>query len=138
MTQKRMNNAVAQLIAASMLLIMALIIVSMIYMYYLSYPAPESKPLVEISGSIEVNNIVLTHKGGKEITLDTRVEFIIGGNKTIGTVGDYLDSESKSDSRWNIGERVVYIPSQNISGLNVEVSVIDIESDYILFAATFQ
>lgn len=138
MMQKRKNNAVAQLLAACMLLIMALIIMSMVYMYYLSYPAPESKPHVEISGSLEADNIVLTHKGGIDIKLDTKINFIIGINETIGRVKDYLDAESKADDRWNIGERVVYTPSQNISGLHVSVSVIDEESDYILFSATFQ
>ena len=116
---KKADEAVSEIVGALLLLLIALAVISLLYAYVLSYPLPNPAPNVKISGSLEGDNIVLLHRGGEALDLDTT--FGVGIlNSTANTtdyvmVGDYLDSESKNDGFWNIGEILVY-PVGDITG----------------------
>jgi hypothetical protein len=130
---KRSDNAVSQILAATLLLLMALAIFSTVYMYVLSYPLPNPAPLTEIVGSIEDGNITLLHRGGKNLGLDTGLLITIGNTTDYSTVENYLDSESKNDGFWNIGETVVY-PVGDVTGIRVMALVTDRESESVIFS----
>lgn len=137
MKNKR-DEAVSQMIGTVLLLLIALACLSSVYMYVLSYPMLNPAPHVEIVGTVERRNmidttglgnyeeyrdIVLTHRGGESLPLDSKVLMSIGDTVDNITVGDYLDSESKDDGVWSIGEQLVY-PSNDITLLRIEVIVI--------------
>ena len=137
---KKADEAISEIVGALLLLLIALAILSLIYAYVLSYPLPDSDPHVEIVGSLEGGNILLLHRGGEALGLDTtfRVGIL---NSTANTtdymmVGNYLDSESKNDGFWNIGEILVY-PVGDITGSKVYASVADSDSESIIFQVWF-
>ncbi len=102
-------------------------------MYVLSYPLPVSAPYAEIVGTLEEDNIILTHQGGEGIHLETKILVNINDTQQNTTVGNQLDSESKNDGFWSIGEILMY-PVGDTTGIRVEVSVTDGESDSLLFS----
>lgn len=115
-----------------MLLAIALAALSVVYVYVLSYPLPVSAPYAEIVGTLEEDNIILTHQGGEGIHLETKILVNINDTQQNTTVGNQLDSESKNDGFWSIGEILMY-PVGDVTGIRVEVSVTDGESDSLLF-----
>ncbi|MCK5260781.1 MAG: type IV pilin [Thermoplasmatales archaeon] len=135
---KKEDKAISQIIGATLLLLIALAVLSTVYMYVLTYPLPNPAPYVDIVGSIEDGNIVLTHRGGEALDFDTEVRLIMGENPKNITVGDYLDSESKEDEKWGIGEQLVYSPIEDITYLQVEAIVIDRVTESILFLGLIQ
>ncbi|MCK4332977.1 MAG: hypothetical protein KAV40_05295 [Thermoplasmatales archaeon] len=121
-----------------LLLAIALAALSLVYMYVLSYPLPDSAPYVEIVGSLEDGNIVLLHCGGENLDLDTELLVNISNTTYVTTVGNYLDSKSKENGAWDIGERVVYTPTVDITNLYVEAAVIDRETNSMLMTGILQ
>ena len=129
---KRSDNAISQTLGAVLLLLIALAILSLVYMYVLSYPLPNPAPIVEIVGSLEGGNIVLLHRGGENLGLSTELVLTIGNTTDYTTVGNHLDSELKSDGFWNIGEALVY-PVGDVTGIKVGAWVTDRGSESVIF-----
>jgi len=130
----------------------AVAFLSSVYVYVLSYPMPNPAPHVEIVGTVERRSmidttglgnfeeycdIVLTHRGGESLPLDSKISVVKGNTTEHITVKDYLDSKSKEDGRWGIGERLVY-PANDITLLRIEAIVIDTVSDSVIFMGTMQ
>ncbi|UCD14236.1 MAG: hypothetical protein JSW60_02150 [Thermoplasmatales archaeon] len=134
---KRLDNAITQILAATLLLLMALAILSTVYMYVLSYPLPNSVPYVDIVGSLDESNITLLHRGGESLDLDTELVLDIGNTTDITTVGNLLDSESKNDGFWNIGEALVYQVG-DVTGLKVGAFISHMESESLIFQVWLQ
>ncbi len=137
---KKEDKAISQIVGAALLLLIALAILSTVYMYVLSYPLPNPAPYVDIVGSIEDDNIVLTHRGGEALDFNTEVRLMIGGIPKSITVGDgdYLDNESKENGQWDIGEQLVYTPTEDITNLQVKAIVIDSLAESILMTGIIQ
>jgi len=148
---KESDSAISQILAACLLLIMALAILSMVYMYYLSYPLPDSPPYVDISGTVEGRTryltglgtyeeyfyLILTHRGGESLPLGVNVEISVSNRSETKTIGEYLESEYTEDGLWGIGEQMI-LRAENITNNQVTIIVYDSKSDYVLFMGTFQ
>jgi len=148
---KKSDDAVSQMMSTSMLLVIGLAITSMIYSYYLSYPPPNSPPNIDIVGTLEERtryltaigdyeedcDIILTHRGGESLPTEDEVLITIGDNYVCKIIGECLDSESKKDGLWNIGERLIFT-AEDITNYQLYVSIYDISTQYILFQAVFQ
>jgi hypothetical protein len=104
----RKNLAVSEIMGTIILLGISTTSISGISYYVLSAPAPVPAPIVEISGMIEDNHLIVTHRGGEPLDLDTVLIVNIGGNTNHYKAGDFLDSEAKDDGMWNLGEKVIY------------------------------
>ncbi len=148
---KTRDDAVSQIVGTILLLMIVSAIFPSIYIYYLNYPLPDSGPYVNIVGTIENRelyftnlgnfqercSIVLTHRGGESLSLNWKVVIIIG-NITEGiTVGDCLDSESKDDGRWGIGERLIY-PADDMARKKLGAIVVDPLDEVVLFEGILQ
>lgn len=149
---KREDEAVSEIVGTILLLLIAMAVLSSVYMYVLSYPLPNPAPHVEIVGTLEGRNriltglgtyeeecdIVLTHRGGESLSLlDLKVLIAIDNTVENITIGDYLDSKSKEDGRWGIGEQLV-LPARDITNLQIEITVVDTVSDSVIFTGIFQ
>lgn len=148
---RREDEAVSQMIGTVLILLIAVACLSSVYMYVLSYPLPNPAPNVEIVGTVERRNmidtglgnyeeycdIVLTHRGGDLLPLNLKISVVKGNTTEYITVEDYLDSESKDDGVWGIGERLVY-PANDITLLRIEIIVIDTVSDSVIFRGIMQ
>ena len=148
---RKSDSGISQILAACLLLIMALAILSMVYMYYLSYPLPDSPPYVDISGTVEGRTryltglgtyeeyfyIILTHRGGESLPLGTKAEIFVANRSNDVTIGDYLESEYTEDGYWGIGEQMI-LRADNITNYQVTITVYDSQSDHVIFLGTFQ
>ena len=134
---KKADEAISQIIGSAFLLIIGLVVLSTVYMNYLSYPLPNPAPNVDIVGDLEAGNVILLHNGGEALDLDTELRMNIGNTTNLVTVGPYLN-DVNGDGKWSIGERVVYTPSEDITNLRVHASVIDKETDGIIMTGLFQ
>jgi len=135
---QRRNCAISQIMGTTLLLLIALSILSIIYLYVLSYPTPIPIPQVEIVGSLEDGNIVLLHGGGDALKLDTKLLFNINDTIYITNVGDNLDNKSKQNRAWDISEQIIYVPPIDITNLHVDATLIDKESDTVLMMIVLQ
>jgi len=148
---EREDRAISQIVGAILLLLIALAILSTVYMYVLSYPLPNPAPNVEIVGTMEGRNriltglgtyeeecnVVLIHRGGESLPLDLKISIAIGDTMEIKTVGDCLDSKSKEDGVWGVGEQLVYT-AKDITNYRINVMVVDTVSDSVIFTGFLQ
>jgi hypothetical protein len=135
----RNRDAVSEVFEAVLLLAIAVSIFSVIYLNVLSDPGPAPEAYVTIIGKMESGDVVLEHRRGESLGLDTKVIFSIGGIRysMILDENPILDNESQNDSFWNIGERVVF-KDYNTTNLQVEATVVDIESNSIVMWGRLQ
>lgn len=137
MVNKRANSAVSEVIGTAILLGMAIALFSVVQVIALDYPFNSPSPSVQLVGTIDENTILIKHQGGESLSLDTKIMFTIDGEpEPIQIASDILDiNTSNGDEFWNIGEKVSY--TFNITGLQVEVTVIDIVSNSIIMRGVF-
>jgi hypothetical protein len=128
----RSNKAISVVFATVLLMVISIGIFLSWYVY-----TPDIQPsetYATITGQLQENTIILEHNHGHSLNLDTKIILKIGGDiKNITTAGECLDSKYKADGVWNIGERI-FITIGEISGLQVEVSVVDVKSNKIILS----
>lgn len=94
---------------------------------------------VNIIGRIEGNSVIFNHNGGQSIPLDAEITLWFAETKVVMTVGDCLDSASKADGYWNIGEKIV-IPydNPNLPIMQITVTIIDNASKSVIMRGVLQ
>lgn len=137
MQGKRTDEAVSELLGTMLLLTVAVSVFSVISLNTLSDISPEEHPLVTIVGALEGNNIILTHRGGESLPLESEIVLTIGGTQLNFTAGQLLDNKSKQDELWTVGELLVY-SGTNLTGLRVEATVVDVKDDTTLLMGILQ
>ena len=104
----RNNLAVTELIGIIIMLGISTSSFTVVYFNVVSAPVPNPAPIVEISGMMDNNQVIVTHRGGEPLDLEAEVVFNIGGSSRSFKVGDLLDSESKEDGVWGLSEKLIY------------------------------
>ena len=134
---RRTDDAVSEIVGTILLLGITISLFSVICGVVLSYPFSPSSPSTNLVGMVEGEYLLIEHRGGKTLELETKVSLTIGDNMSeIITVRDYLNTESKADNLWGIGEWFVY-QNSNITGKKVGIAVVDLESDSVILIETF-
>ena len=131
----RAKLAVSEIIGTVLMLGIASSAFSIIYYTVASTPNPNFSPIVEISGTVEENQIVVMHRGGEPLDLDTDLSLNIGGTLKSFKVGDLLDSDSKEDGFWSLGEKLIYPIEYDFDYSvypNIDINVIDEGSNSIV------
>lgn len=139
---KTSNGAVSELLATLLLLAIAVIVVSIIYIQVLSDEGPNPKTIVKIAGDVEGTNVILEHRGGESLQLNTEISIIIAGTEYQGTIGQWLDDEN-NDSQWNIGERMIFSDWEyDLDRLGeftqVDLQAINVEDNSIAFVGPIE
>jgi hypothetical protein len=134
---KQKNSAVSEVLDTILLLGIAVALFSVLSIVVLSFPFEPSTPSVNIVGFVNGNDIVLEHRGGEDLGLDTAVFITVGGEKIQKTVGDLLRDEFKDNNVWNIGE-ILDFSSSNIPGNQVTVTIVDTKSNSVVMMGTLQ
>lgn len=134
---KRTNIAVSETVGTLLLLGISVSLFSVIYLSVLIVSPSPIRPSVNLICTVEKNNIILEHRGGKTLDLDTEIIVTTNGTNETLTVNDYMNNESKENGVWNIGERVVY-PAGDITDLKVSVTVVDVYSNSVIMMAVLQ
>ena len=110
---KDSDDMVTEIVGTVLLLGIAVVVFFTLYGVVLSSPSPSSTSSVNLVSTIEGSYIVIEHRGGEELALDTEILIEIAGEKmpvdgkTL-TARDLLDDVSKKDGVWNVGERLFY------------------------------
>jgi len=93
---------------------------------------------IQIEKGYSKLSIIIEHRGGEALSLETKVILTIGDEITNISAGDknYLDYEAKKDEKWNVGERIVYPFEYNLSHLYAEIIAIDEKSYSIIMIGT--
>lgn len=134
---KRSNKAVSETVGTLMLLGISVSLFSVLYISVLTIYPTSASPTANLLSSIEGNNIIIEHRGGKKLDLNNRFIVTIDGVEQTFIVNNYLSNESRNDSGWDVGERVV-CPVGDVTDKKVSLSVIDINSNSILIMVDLQ
>ena len=134
------NTAVSEIVGEILMLLLVTSTFGVMYYHVSSIPPPSNPPNVTIVGRLEGNTLVLEHKRGDPLSLDTKITLrMITMNETF-VVKDYLDANARKDGVWNIGESVIYPFPYNLSNIQsyfaTNVNTIDLESNSLVFYAT--
>ena len=144
MKRKRAEQAVSDIVATILLLGITVALFSVVSLVVLSYPFPESTPIVNIVGYVDGNNITLEHNGGEDLGLDTKISVIINGTDSyLFTVNDIFLDNNLKENGWNVGENVVIDSTEapinsDIKTSRVEVTVVDVVSNSIVLTGILQ
>lgn len=135
---KDSNDMVAEIIGTVVLLGIVVAIFSTLYATVLSYPSPSHSTFVNLVATIEGNNIIIEHRGGQVLSLDTKVTITIGNLTKYITVGDenFLGYEAKKDNQWNVGERLVIPFEYNLNNRQAKITVMDEKSNSMVMIGT--
>jgi hypothetical protein len=129
--------AVSDVIGTAVLLGVAVSIFAVVYMVVLSQPIPQTPPKVTLVGTVEGKNIVIEHRGGEDLSLDTKITVSFDGSSPgIIKVGDYLDAQEKQDGKWSVGERVCYPIPYTINSKEADVTAVDPDSNTMVMVGT--
>ena len=135
---KDSNEMVSEIVGTVLLLGIAVALFSSLYAMVFSHPSPPSPTFVNLVGTVEGSSIIIEHRGGEPLSLETKVVLTIGDEIVDITVGygNYLDSEAKKDNQWNVGERVVYPFEYSLSYSTAELYAIDVKSSSVVIIGT--
>ena len=141
---KRGKQAVSETVGTLLLLSISVSLFTVLYTSVLTTSPSPIKPAANIICKIEkdiktsiTDIIVLEHRGGESLDLDTEVTVSINGTTNRFIVKDYLNNKSKENGEWNVGEKVTY-PSGNLTNIEVAISVIEIHSNSLIMSVVFQ
>ena len=132
---KRANKAVTEIVGTMLLLGISVSLFSVIYIAVLTVSPSPPIPSVNLICTVEENNVILEHRGGKTLDLDAEFSVTIAGTNEKFKVGDYLNNESKDNGVWNMGERVVY-PAGDV--MDLKVTVVDVQSNSVILMGVIQ
>lgn len=140
MKNKRVNHAVSEIVSVSLLLGISISLFSGVQLIVFSYPYEPSPPSLDLVGSIDQENILIEHHGGESISLEAQIRIVIGSTNHISIIAkDYLDSNSSDDDDyWEIGEIISYNSKINLTGIRVETTVVDKETNSIVMTGVIQ
>jgi hypothetical protein len=121
-------------IGVSLFVLLAIVTISMPSVFF-----PDTTPSVNIIGRIDGNSVVFEHHGGQSMPLDTEITVMFAETPVIMKVGDVLDSASKADGQWNIGEKIV-IPNNNpnLPIMQISVTITDKASNTVVMRGVLQ
>jgi hypothetical protein len=131
---KQSNSAVSEVLDTVLLLGIAIALFSVVSIVALSYPFQPSTPSTNIIGFVDGNNIILEHRGGEPLSLDTKILIKIGDQEYSPTAKDNL-SDTNGDGHWNLDERFVFNPGYDISNADIGVTVVDVASNSVVMMA---
>ncbi len=144
---KRNNRAVSEVLDTILLLGIAISLFSVLSFIVLSYPFEPSTPDVSIISYVDENDIIIQHRGGENLGLDTTIGVTINTTDSYSfKIDDVLDlnSEIRSNNYFNIGETIIInsttntVLNQDIKKSQIDLIMIDINSNSVLFIGTLR
>jgi len=130
------ERGVSEIFGTLLLLLIALSVISVIFIYVLSDDGPEEHTFVKIAGRTEGPKIILEHQSGETVDPDTKISINLAGTTYTGTVHDWLN-DTNGDGVWNLGEQLVFPFEYNLSRLGdyaeIDVQAVDTEENAIVF-----
>ena len=136
------NSAVSEVLGTILILVISVSSFSAVYAVLFSIQVEPSSPFVNIVGTIEDNTLILEHRGGDSLQLNTNILLNLpDGSRYQYKVDDldYLNSSYKNDGRWDIGERFV-LPLNSVVNYSrfepIDVTTVDVASNSVIMMGT--
>ncbi|MGQ9611176.1 MAG: VWA domain-containing protein, partial [bacterium] len=130
---KKTDLGISEIVGEILLLSIAIVVICGLSFTILSSPPPIKSPIVEISGAISENQIILTHQGGESLPFNTKILLSYKNENII--VGEYLE-DFNSNSLWDIGEKVYYPLYEDFnetSNPDINIMLADVNSNSVVF-----
>lgn len=139
---QRKNKAASEVLGTLLLIGIGVSLFVLLAIVTISLPSvffSDPTPSVNIIGMMKGNSVVFEHHGGQAIPLDTEITVMFAETPVVMTVGDVLDSASKADGEWNIGEKIV-IPynNPNLPIMQISVTITDKASNSVIMRGVLQ
>ena len=133
---------ISSIIGTVLMLLIAVTTFSVIYFTVLSDEGPPHKIYVDIVGTVEGKNLILEHRGGDALDIDSEIEYSLAGEDKSILINDYLSVADKEDGKWNLGERIIIPFEYDIDKLDeydeAELIAIDHESNSLAFLGNIE
>jgi len=136
------NSAVSEVLGTILILVISVSLFSAVYAAFFSVQVEPSAPFVNIVGTIDDNMLILEHRGGDSLQLNTRIFLnLLDGSRYQYEADDldYLNSSYKNDGRWDIGERFV-LPLNGLVNYSrfepIDVMTVDVTSNSAIMMGT--
>lgn len=129
------NKGVSEILGTVLLLGIAVAIFSVLYFIVLSEPLDASEPYPIIVSYVEGQNLIIEHRGGEELGINTRFNMTIGGESIPVILSQDLE-DSNSDGKWNFGERIIKDIGNSFSLTNSTAGIfgVDDKSNRAIFS----
>ncbi|HER45594.1 MAG TPA: type IV pilin [Thermoplasmatales archaeon] len=133
--KRRRSSSIAASSVLETLLLLSMTVgfFTILYVSVFSFSFSQIPPAVHILGTTsEDSSIILYHRGGESISIESTIVLTIEGNRTNLVLGDYLDNTSKQDSLWSMGESLV-IADMLLENQQGEILIIDGQRNMMVF-----
>lgn len=141
MEKKRIQCAVSELVGVMLLLSIVMGVMAIIFFQVSSDKGPDKQAFVKLVGKIEGTNLIVEHKGGESLTLDTRISIAYAGKNYSFTVGDII-IDTNHNGFWNLGEKMIFPFTYDLNNLSkyddIDVMSVDTESNSIQFLGSVE
>jgi len=134
---KNKKHGVSDVLGIILLLGVTVFLFSLVTIIVLTFPIEENPPTVNIVSFVDGNDIIIEHRGGQSLSLETKVIIYIDSLREEYKIKDYLDDSAKADDFWGIGERFSY-SAVDLSNKKVDLTIIDAESNSIVMGGIIQ
>lgn len=129
------DEGVSEIVGTLLLLSITVGIFSMVYIHVLNYDFPEEKPTAQIESTIFGENLILEHKRGDGLSIDSMVIINLNGQRFDFCAGDLMHQKDKADRLWTIGENVIYCAGIDLTNQDIHAFIIDYDTKYVYDAA---
>jgi hypothetical protein len=147
--RKMDNLAVSETIGAIVLLAIAIVIFSVIYINVLVDDGPDLYSFLTIEGETEKGEAIFEHMLGEGIGTDSRITIFYGDENNLfdsyeGPIKYLLNPINNGDDVWNIGEKLSYKPSSDIipleflDDIQISSTIADIHTNSLVFWGILQ
>jgi FlaG/FlaF family flagellin (archaellin) len=144
---RRSSQAVSEVVGVILLLGITIGLFGFLNYVVFSFSFQPSAPSVNLVGSIDIKNCIITieHNGGESLDGNINVIITINNNNPDPKSISYLINETtdpkwnfnkiNTDYKWNLGETVQYYYKS--SDTNIRVTVIDTSTNTIILSTIF-
>ena len=134
----RSKQAVSEVIGVVLLLGITISLFAVLNFYVFHFSINPSVPSVDLIGTIDKENNLITieHNGGESLEGTTDIIITIGTNTYTRNTSDLL-IDSNNDNKWNFGETVQF-SGEDVTGKYVRATVVDPISNTILLSVVLQ
>ena len=132
---KDSNDVVSEIVGTILLLSIVVVVFSTLYSTTLSYPFSPAPPNTSLVGTVDGSTIVIEHRGGDSLSLDTKISITINNSKDDILARD-LSVDFNGDGLWNIGESLIYPFEYDINHTVAEIMAVDGKSNSIYARST--
>ncbi len=139
---QRKNSGASEVVGTLLLVSIGVSLFAVLTVVTFTMPSvffSDPTPSTNIIGRVDGNTVVFENYGGRALPLDTKITVMFAETPLIMTVGDLLDSASKADGEWNIGEKIVILNNDpNFPIMRINVIITDTASNTIVMRGVLQ